>query len=192
MPAQRDLPGAVSAHEAAHAVIARVLDLEVVRAAAGKDAGVLTRSRLSRMATAAEVMATLERLALVDLSGPVAERRHLGDACSADELRDAASADEANALSRARGIVLERKVKSVDALRIEAAELVEKLRARAASLVEENWPAIERVASALSGGEPLTGVAIDALIGAKPDGSLTRTLSSSVEDKTAAAHAGAA
>lgn len=108
-------------------------------------------------------MAVLEQLCVVDLAGTLAESRC--DACSADELRDAASADEKNALCRATAIVVIREgITSIEALPIAAAALVEKLRGKAASMVEQNWPAIERVASALSGGEPLTGDAIDGLI----------------------------
>jgi hypothetical protein len=42
--------------------------------------------------------------------------------------------------------------------------LVERLRPKAAALVEENWPAIERVAAALADGQILTGSEVDALM----------------------------
>jgi len=133
----------------------------VTRATADKEApGVRTRFQLG--STASEAIAVLERLMVVDLAGPIAERR-----C----LREAWQLDEDNALSRAlRIVLLERGLEDDDLteeLRAEATELVRQMRTKAAVLVEENWPAIERVADALAENEQLNQAEIDALIAAE-------------------------
>jgi hypothetical protein len=153
--------GAASAHEAGHAVIARALGFQVVRAVAREgDSGVRTKYQLG--GTAAEAASTLEKLAVVDLSGQAAECRSLR--CLAW------ATDEANATQRALRVVLLRHglegcAEITEALRIEAAELMTTLRAMAAALIEMNWPIIEKLADALEGGEVLVKADIDALIG---------------------------
>jgi hypothetical protein len=149
--------GATAAHESGHAVVSRLLGIEIIRARAREgDAGVRTRFRFGP--TAAESAATLEKLALVDLAGQAAECRSLRGAEWAT--------DEANAVSRALRIVLLRhgSEELTDALRVEAAELLASLRATVGALVEISWPAIERVAGALEAGEELAQAEIDSLI----------------------------
>jgi hypothetical protein len=143
---------AVALHEAGHAVVARLLDLEVTKVSAGADAGVRTRWQVTE--------GSLQRVILVDLAGQLAELHGL---------RERWQTDERNALSRALRIVLLRRglrdEQLTDEMRAEAAELVEQLRAEAETLVTVNWPAIGRVAFALAD-HPLTQAEVDALLAA--------------------------
>jgi hypothetical protein len=107
----------IAKHEAAHAVVARALGIEVVHAtAAAKDAHVKTRCRASP--------ATLEKLAIVDLAG-----------LAVDYSRAACEMDLRNATNHAQRVVLMRHGLAedglTDELRAEAAELVERLRVSA-------------------------------------------------------------
>jgi hypothetical protein len=148
---------AVATHEAGHCVAARVLNLVVRRASASEDdPGVITRYRVD--VPPAELAATLEKLILVDLAGPLAEYRVTGRSDGHAWL-----ADERNALSRALRLL------GLDHAELDdsPAELVERLRPRAAALVAENWAQIERVAAALAAGGVLTQSDVDALIAAK-------------------------
>jgi hypothetical protein len=141
---------AISLHEAGHAVVARLVDLEVTKAMAGKDAGVRTRWRMTEI--------DLQKAILVDLAGQLA---------ALHGLRERWQTDERNALSRALRVVLMhhglRDEQLTDELRGEAAELVEQLRAEATTLVADNWAAIGRVAFALAD-HPLTQAEVDALL----------------------------
>lgn len=90
--------GAAAVHESGHAVVARLVGLQVVRAAARESgSGVRTRYQLG---TAADAAATLEKLALVDLSGQAAESRRLR---SVDWATDEANATERALLPVLRG-----------------------------------------------------------------------------------------
>jgi hypothetical protein len=141
---------AIALHEAGHAVVARLLDLEVTRVAAGTDAGVRTRFQVTE--------GNLQKLILVDLAGQLAELH---------DLRERWQEDERNALSRALRIVLLRRglrdEELTDELRAEAAAMVAQLRAEAAKMVGDNWAAISRVAFALAD-HPLTQREVDALL----------------------------
>jgi hypothetical protein len=103
----------------------------------------------------------MENLLLVDLSGQLAEYRATGQFDG-----NAWRADERNALSRALRLILDENHLRDDELddghRATAAALVERLRPKAAALVEEN-PA-KRVAAALADGQILTGSEVDALM----------------------------
>ena len=108
----------VALHEAGHAVVARLVGIQVVRAAAGDDAGV--RTRYKPATTAAEDMSINERLVLIDLAGAAAEWMRL---------RQVWATDERNAMGRALGIVILRRGLARDAevtadMRAEAAELL--------------------------------------------------------------------
>jgi hypothetical protein len=90
--------GAAAVHESGHAVVARLVGLQVVRAAARESgSGVRTRYQLG---TAADAAATLEKLASVDLSGQAAESRRLR---SVDWATDEANATERALLPVLRG-----------------------------------------------------------------------------------------
>jgi hypothetical protein len=149
----------VCTHEAGHCVVARALDVEVERATAGDDPGVHTKFDLGDTAT--EAIAVLEKLMLVDLAGAIAERRLL---------REAWRRDERNALSRALRIVLlqdgDDGDQTSDAQYARGQKLIEQLRAKAAKLVGQHWPAISRVAEALAETGELDQAQIDAAIAA--------------------------
>lgn len=148
----------VAIHEAGHATIARMLGIEVVRASAKPGAAaVRTRYKIGG-STAAEAAETIEALIVVDLAGATAEQRATGRSEPG-----AARADERNALRRALRLSLWTNTR-LD----EAAELVERSRPKAATLVEQHWPAIEAVAGALADDQVLTGSEIDALTAAAP------------------------
>jgi hypothetical protein len=141
---------AIALHEAGHAVVARLLDLEVTKVAAGMDAGVRTRYQLTE--------GNLEKAIIVDLAGQLAELHGL---------QERWQTDERNALSRALRIVLLRRGlrddQLTDELRADAETLVAQLRAEAETLVGDNWAAIGRVAFALAD-HPLTQREVDALL----------------------------
>jgi hypothetical protein len=119
--------------------------------------GVRTRFQIN--VPPAEYAETVKRLLLVDLSGQLAEYRATGQFDG-----NAWRADERNALRRALQFGL-----WTSARLDEAEELVERWRPKAAALVEENWPAIERVAAALAAGAVLDQAGVDALmVGAAP------------------------
>jgi hypothetical protein len=146
-------------HEAAHAVFASGFSdgaLQLVSATAGEDARVRTRWR---SVTVAQDVKTLEKLALIDLAGRAAELR---------QLREASLSDEANAMARVLALVMLRHgcpgAEPDDAMKGEAADLLECLRTRAEQIVEANWPAIKRVAAALAGGGTLNAAEVDALL----------------------------
>jgi hypothetical protein len=150
-------------HESGHAVVARVLGIHVISAVADEgDSRVRTRSLGARAASPGNAARILERLIIVDLAGPEAERLRGGDDA------EAWRSDARNAWDRALRIIRLRRDLDATAelprlLQVEALELVEQLLAIATALVEENWPAIERVAHALAGG-PLGQAEIDALM----------------------------
>jgi ATP-dependent Zn protease len=152
----------IAAHEAGHAVVSRLLGVSVVRASAADDPSVRTKVRYLRSSTA-DYAKALQALIIIDLAGALAETQ-VGKA--ADE--GASQTDERTAFSRMLRIVLDENNleddELDDGLRREARARVERLRRRAAALVEQNMPAIERVAAALGEGRELTGDEIDALV----------------------------
>ncbi len=159
---------AVAIHEAAHATIARVLGLNVKRAAARPgDARVVTKYRVN--VPKAQWAQTVSKLLLVDLAGCSAERRATGKFPDGK----AWQADRRNAISRAlRLVVLDEHQLDDDELndshRDEAEAIVAALRPTAAALVEEPWAQIERVAAALADRRILTGSDVDALMAGAP------------------------
>ena len=114
-------------------------------------------------------MDVLERLSVVDIAAGPAEQRVCAGAIS----HDVTGADEENAMRRCLGIlVLKRRAAADAALDDEtwtsAEELVARTREKAVRIIEENWPAVERVAAALAAGEMLNEADIDRLMEAKP------------------------
>ncbi len=141
----------IAIHEAAHATIAQAVGVVVRRVSlADGDPHVITAT--PRDVPAAERMAALEKLILVDLAGPLAEHRAVGEADLS-----AYATDERNAFHHALRLVLgqydlrlnldEHSID--DTLRAEAVALVNRLRPRAAALVADNWLTINRVAERL-------------------------------------------
>jgi hypothetical protein len=159
-----DLLARTAWHEAGHATIARVLGLGVRRASASADDPHVMTRRVGVAST--QFAETVKKLLLVDLAGPLAERRAAG---RSDDL--ACRADEQNALSRALWLVRDEHGLDDDEElgsdhRAEAEALVAALRPRAAALVEEHWAQIWRVAAALAAGAVLHQASIDALMAA--------------------------
>jgi len=152
---------ALAAHESGHAVVARSLGVDVVRASAKlRAAGVVTRwRRADRL-----VGDIMRKSCLVALAGPAAEAVAIG------RIEDgAARADERNAMSYALRLLLDEQDVQNDAElnddhRAQARALVGLLRARAAALVADNWPAILATAAALADGQILTGSEVDTLM----------------------------
>lgn len=137
-------------HEAAHCVVARLVGLPVVSASAAlPEPCVRTRHR---------PLYDLEKVAQVALAG-----------LAVDSAPEAIEADLRNARQYAGQLVLIRRglsgrVKLTDELNTEVAELVERLRASSAALVEENRDAVDRVASALMTGATMNQADIDEAI----------------------------
>jgi hypothetical protein len=139
-----------SLHEAAHAVAARRLGIQVLAASASN---VRTRYRDTPQAA--------EHLALVDLAGGEAEIQHLR--------RTAWLVDEQQASERVLRLVHRRLglgagAPVTAAHRREASALFYEFCGKASDLVKQNWAAIERVAAELADGKVLTGADIDALM----------------------------
>jgi hypothetical protein len=132
----------IATHEAGHAVIARMLGVEIVHSTAAGDVP-CTRTRYR-----GDTPQTLAKLGIVDLAGPMAEWHYL---------RSAWCTDLENAMGRARRIAALNGE--------EATELLHQMRIEALALVQENWPAIERVADALAHAKSLTQADVDVLIG---------------------------
>ena len=154
---------AIAVHEAAHAVIARLCDLDVARASAdAADPGVTTVVPADLPPGKRDVVRYACRL-LVDLAGAAAEERAFGEAdlaaCRAD--LDNARRRAARLLTYGRSLEL----RELDAKeRAVCEKLVAIFRKAAERLVAENWPAIEAVAGALAEGRVLTGDEIEALL----------------------------
>lgn len=136
----QDVDTAVAVHESGHAIVARALGIDVMSTSA---IGALTRTRW-RGGTAALA------IPMIDLAGPAAEHAYLR--------RTVWRADLENARRRVLQIVaLRHGVEDAD-------ELVARLAAQAAALIEQNWSKIEIVAAALSEDQTLSGADIDALL----------------------------
>lgn len=147
---------AIARHEAGH-VIGAVFNSIIVTGVSANPMDAATETRWRRPTTAKQAMATLKKLAIVDLSGPAAE----GDTIT----YDAARFDEEHALMCATAVVLLRS--GADAfdehIWTQASELVEQWRTEAAALISKHQAAVSRVAAALSKGA-LLAQDIDALI----------------------------
>jgi hypothetical protein len=165
---------------AGHAVIARVLGLGVPYAALfgidpNSNAGVTTTSASwrARSDDVAAQVTGFEKDAKVALAGAQAQQRYrpLGRGRIDRARRNEWSSDFSNALSCvAHAVVLRhgdepvRRTNLDDAHRSEAETLFGRLLEETADLVEQNWPAIERVATALLSNRMLTQDDLDALI----------------------------
>jgi hypothetical protein len=124
----------IARHEAAHAVVARALGIQVLLATAGEDARVRTRYQDR----------DLEKIVTIDLAG-----------LAMDASPEAASQDLRNATEHAERVVLMRHGtdRLTPDLRDEVTALVGRLRSTASTMVKENSAAIERVAAALAKGD---------------------------------------
>jgi hypothetical protein len=148
---------AICQHEAAHAVVARALGIQVTHATAVDRPHVKTRYRTC----------DLEKVVAVDLAG-----------VAMDTSPEAIAADMSNAQRNARQAVLVRHGLAEDAamppsLESEVTELLSRQRAAAADLVTEHRNSIDRVASALADGAPLNQTEIDAAMALVPENAAT-------------------
>jgi hypothetical protein len=151
-------------HESAHAVIARALNVQVVRATVADGAPyVRTRFRYGPNTPASVMIRSLEREAIVALAGAAVEQ----------EMEAAADADQENALHQCLRIILLQDAIGDDHLTdisarqlARAEELLDQLLEKAVSLVNATKPAITRVANALAERGELDQAEIDAAIGA--------------------------
>ena len=134
-----DLEAATAIHEAAHAVIARVLGQDVTSVSMRR---VMSQHRSTRDGR--------QRFVIVAFAGPVAEHRYckLGDFEEARRWEDGWREDLQN--------ILKYKYDEIG--------MLTPLRDRAEALVAELWPVIERVAEALLQHGALSGDEIDALL----------------------------
>jgi len=167
-------------HQAGHAVIARILGVEVIRAAMSPTSDdnlddVMTRSAawLARDVTdiSAKVLA-FEADAKVALAGTVAQRRSYPGSDAEDEIEQ----DVENAKSAACVVSLlmsgellpdvpDGDRMPIDAALVEDPEAtLDRLWRETVVLVTEQWPAIERVAQALERRDHLDQTEIDRLI----------------------------
>jgi ATP-dependent Zn protease len=171
---------ALAYHEAGHAVIARMLGISIeyatLRALDG-DARALAHSAAH---LAPDDLEALEKDAIVALAGPTAQQdyRPLSRAAQKRLWKDGGwHGDSMNAMN-SLGTLLMRQhdepvVPGETALKGERAEelrqLLNRTHQKAADLVKESWPAIERVAGALLTHPMLTEAEIDALIAQPQD-----------------------
>lgn len=148
----------VALHEAAHAVTARVLGVQVVHAiAAGDNPHVRTRFRRSR--TREETINSLKRLVAVDLAGPVIEE---------DPNSEAAETDRCHAFARTKKVIALKDGVAVDELDdiqlADASALYQHLAKEAAALVKDSWPLIARLAHRLDELGEMSGAQVDVIL----------------------------
>jgi hypothetical protein len=170
---------AIAHHEAGHAVIARVLDIPVSYATldALDGAGVVvTTPRTTHLAP--DDLETPERYAIVALAGPQAQHHYRPMSREAQNRACDGGwrVDRANATSLLAMLVLRQHGKPAEPgsyVELDGPEteefdrLFSRTTQRTADLVEENWPAIQRVAAAMLSRPALTESDIDALIAAQ-------------------------
>ncbi|WP_425906578.1 hypothetical protein [Nitrobacter sp. TKz-YC02] len=168
----------IAHHEAGHAVIARVLDIPVSYATLDAHDGagaVVTTSSATHLAL--DDLETPEKYAIVALAGPQAQHhyRPMSLAAQNHACEGGWRVDRANATSLLAMLVLRQHGKpavpgsyvELDGPETEEfSRLFSRTTQKTADLVEENWPAIQRVAAALLSRPGLTEDDIDALIAA--------------------------
>ena len=169
-------------HEAGHAVVARLLGTTVVRAAifstgVGEDASVLTHSA-EHLTREGDLLARLHGLkvdAKVALAGPYAQRKYRPNtnrkraSCAewALDLRNAESSAVKIVLLRAdphRVFDGDKEVTLTPEEVTEVHSLFSRFGADVRAMLDEHWPAVERVAGALLKSRIVSGDEIDALI----------------------------
>jgi hypothetical protein len=142
-----DETATIARHEACHAVVARVLGIQVKEAVTGERPHVTTRYQ----------ECDLEKVVTVDLAG-----------LAMDSTPEAVAKDMRNAQQRAREAVLVRHGHDLaeDQLEAEATELLARKRAEAADIVFKHDAEVGRVAAALASGATLGQAGIDDAIAA--------------------------
>jgi hypothetical protein len=165
-------------HEAGHAVIARVLEIPVCYAtldALDGAGAVATTSSATHLVP--DDLEALEKYAIVALAGPQAQHHYcpMSRVAQNRACDGAWRVDRANATSLLAILVLRQHGKPAvpgSYVELDGPETEEFGRRfshttqKTADLVEENWPAIQRVAAALVSRPALTEDDIDALIAA--------------------------
>jgi hypothetical protein len=166
----------IAHHEAGHAVIARVLDIPVSYAtldALDGAGAVVTTSNATHLGP--HNLEAPEKYAIVALAGPQAQHhyRPMSRAAQNRACDGGWRVDRANATSLLAMLVLRQHGKpavpgsyvELDGPETEEFDrLFSQTAQKTADLVEENWPAIQRVAAALLNRPALTEDDIDALI----------------------------
>lgn len=168
----------IAHHEAGHAVIARVLDIPVSYAAldALDGAGAVVTTSSATDLTPDDLEAP-EKYAIVALAGPQAQHHYRPMSLAAQNRACDGSwrVDRANATSLLAMLVLRQHGKPAllgSYVELDGPETEEfgrlfiRTTQKTADLVQENWPAIQRVAAALLSRPGLTEEDIDALIAA--------------------------
>lgn len=168
----------IAHHEAGHAVIARVLDIPVSYATlnALDGASAVVTSRATHLPP--DDLEAPEKYAIVALAGPQAQHhyRPMSVAAQNRACDGGWRVDRANATSLLAMLVLRQHGKpavpgsyvELDGLETEEfGRLFSRTIQKTADLVEENWPAIQRVAAALLSRPALTEDDIDVLIAAQ-------------------------
>ena len=165
----------IAHHEAGHAVIARVLGVEVEYATLATldgDLGqVLTRS--AAHASPNDLVA-YEKDAMVSLAGPLTQAgyRYQHRKASGPAWREEWNDDRRNAMNCLGMLFLRQRGESITPGEVsfegERAEAFERLyndtHVKTVGLIADHWPAIERVAEALRAGRLLSQANLDALI----------------------------
>jgi hypothetical protein len=170
----------IARHEAGHAVIARVLNVNIVYATlagvAGSSPQVLTKSASHQRPNDLDA---LEHNAMVVLAGPLAQQQHRPKSPREQERawEDGGDwyDDKLNAINLLLMLLMRRRGEPVvlgsgqlEGERAqELGDLFDRTISKTASLVDQHWPAICRVAKALMSDRVLSEAEIDALIEGK-------------------------
>jgi hypothetical protein len=164
-------------HEAGHAVIARVLGVEVTGVmmfrTEGATAVAMTRSAayLARGKDIATFVAGLEIDAKVALAGAIAQHRRKPTKSQhgwGDDAKNATNCMATAVIAEREGKVPEPGIVQIDAAEeTRAKSMLDRARTETEALVEANWPAIERAAAALQVRAMLSQDDLDALIAGK-------------------------
>jgi ATP-dependent Zn protease len=165
-------------HEAGHAVVARILGASVasvtITMVEELDSGALTQSAAHRADGVAAKIAGFETDAKVALAGPAAQRRSRPTRDRA--ARQVDEDNESNAKNAAISIVWlqageslpgpgeEREIELSGAALDDVSSILKRLRQETDAMLAEHWPAVKRVAKALSERDHLDQAELDGLI----------------------------
>ncbi|MGH2879231.1 MAG: hypothetical protein ACRDK4_06460 [Solirubrobacteraceae bacterium] len=156
----------IAYHEAGHATVAHLLDIDVRTAtiiSADGALGHITHNGMRHHAPGTpEVQDQTERYAMMLIAGCMADRRHLGSPAEGLEGFEGALED----LDRAMGLIKSLMQDEDDEHLLDAR--MDALDWRVGELLAQHWGAVERVAAGLLERETLSGPEIDELIRQPP------------------------